>query len=111
LTPSRPTLAPGTPLYRVYDATWGYDEHNPGKGDTRFAPVDDPGTEKRLPNMYLGETPTAALLETVFHDVHDVGGKVIYQQYLREKQAELASQPPAEVIVLFGERYPVKRVV
>ena len=79
------TLTAGTALYRVYDGTWGYDEHNPGKGDTRFAPIDDPATGKRLPNMYLGETPTTVLLETVFHDVHTDGGKIIYERDLSRK--------------------------
>lgn len=72
-------------LYRVYDGTWGYDEFNPGlKGDTRFAPIDDPMTGQRLPNMYLGESPTTVLLETVFHDVHP-HGRIVYQQHLHEK--------------------------
>jgi hypothetical protein len=35
--------------------------------------------------MYLAATPTAALLETVFHDVHDAGGNVIYERDLRGK--------------------------
>lgn len=165
------TLARGTPLFRVYDGTYGYDQHNPGFGDTRFAPVDDPNTGTRLPNMYLGQTPTTVLLETIFHDVHDAGSNVVYEQHLVERllahivvpidatlgdlrhtalndlglqrtqvvsspaehypctrklaiaalgqphtpplqgliwhsrQAELASTPPQEVIVLFGERY------
>jgi hypothetical protein len=61
------TLEPDRFLYRVYDGTWGYDEFNPGlRGDSRFAPIDDPVTAKRLPSMYLGETPTTVLLETVF---------------------------------------------
>ena len=79
------TLAKGTALYRVYDGTWGYDEHNPGRGDTRFAPVDDPVTGRRLPSMYLGATPTTVLLETVFHDVHSEGSGVIYERQLTEK--------------------------
>jgi hypothetical protein len=79
------TLTAGTPLYRVYDGTWGYDEHNPGQGDTRFAPIDDPDTKKRLPNMYLGETPATVLLESVFHDVHEDGSNVIYEQHLSQK--------------------------
>jgi hypothetical protein len=76
------TLARGRTLYRVYSGTYGYDQHNPGFGDTRFAPIDDPTTGKRLPNMYLGETPTTVLLESVFHDVHDAGSKVIYDHQL-----------------------------
>ena len=55
------TLRAGSPLYRVYDATWGYDEHNPGCGDACFSPIDDPTTTNRLPSMYLASTPAAAL--------------------------------------------------
>lgn len=79
------TLRAGSPLYRVYDATWGYDEHNPGYGDARFSPVDDPTTADRLPSMYLAATPAAALLETVFHDVHQVSDRIIYERDLRGK--------------------------
>ena len=78
-------LRAGTELYRVYDATWGYDEHNPGYGDARFSPIDDPGSGVRLPCMYLAASPTAALLETVFHDVHTSGGRVVYERDLRGK--------------------------
>lgn len=79
------TLEKGRRLYRVYDGTWGYDEYNPGFGDGRFAPVDDPLTGERLPSMYLGETPTTVLLETVFHDVHEQGSMTVYENHLREK--------------------------
>ncbi len=165
------TLASGTPLFRVYDGIYGYDQHNPGLGDTRFSPIDDPNTGRRLPNMYLGETPTTVLLETIFHDVHHTGSNVVYEHHLVERllahilvpvdatlgdlrdsalddlglkrnqvvsspaehypctrrlaiaalaqprtpplqgliwhsrQAELASAPPQEVVVLFGWRY------
>lgn len=51
-------LDKGRMLYRVYDGKWGYDEFNAGWGDTRFAPIDDPITGKRLSNMHLGESPT-----------------------------------------------------
>jgi RES domain len=78
-------LREGTALYRVYDATWGYDEHNPGYGDARFSPVDDPISGDRLPSMYLAATPTAALLETVFHDVHHDSARTIYERDLRGK--------------------------
>lgn len=79
------TLRAGSALYRVYDATWGYDEHNPGYGDARFSPIDDPTTANRLPSMYLASTPAAALLETVFHDVHQVSNRIIYERDLRGK--------------------------
>jgi hypothetical protein len=168
-------LDTGRLLYRVYDGKWGYDEFNPGWGDTRFAPIDDPITGKRLTNMYLGESPTGVLLESVFHDVHQLGSMIAYDAHLHEKllahievpadatlgdlrdpeltrlnlkrsqvvsgpaenypctrrlaiaalaqkhdpplqgliwhsrQAELIKEPPEEVIILFGERYPSKR--
>jgi hypothetical protein len=71
--------------YRVYDATWEYDEHNPGHGDARFSPIDDPVDGTRLPSMYLAATPTAALLETVFHQVHHSSARIIYERHLRGK--------------------------
>jgi len=79
------TLARGRLLYRVYDGKWGYDEFNAGCGDTRFAPIDDPMTGKRLSNMYLGESPTGVLLESVFHDVHQLGSMIAYDAHLHEK--------------------------
>jgi hypothetical protein len=77
------SLRAGTAWYRVYNATWGYDEHNPGYGDARFSPIDDPAGGGRLPSMYLAATPAAALLETVFHDVHHDSGRIIYERNLR----------------------------
>ncbi|WP_102141930.1 RES domain-containing protein [Mycobacterium hubeiense] len=73
----------GTAWYRVYNATWGYDEHNPGYGDARFSPIDDPTDGNRLPSMYLAATPAAALLETVFHDVHHDSGRIVYERNMR----------------------------
>jgi RES domain len=77
------SLRAGTAWYRVYNATWGYDEHNPGYGDARFSPIDDPADGGRLPSMYFAATPAAALLETVFHDVHHDSGRIIYERNLR----------------------------
>lgn len=74
----------GTPLYRVHDGTWGFDEPNPGFGDARFSPFDalDHG-HQRVPTLYLAENPSAALLETVFHDVHQSADRLIYEDTLR----------------------------
>ncbi|ODQ99900.1 hypothetical protein BHQ21_24865 [Mycobacterium sherrisii] len=78
-------LDTGQLLYRVYDGKWGYDEFNAGWGDTRFAPIDDPITGKRLSHMYLGASPTGVLLESVFHDVHQLGSMIAYDAHLHEK--------------------------
>lgn len=78
-------FAPGTAAYRVYDGTWGYDEPNPGFGDARFSPFDAQGDGRRVPAMYLAETPVGALLETIFHDVHQLASRVIYEDDLRKQ--------------------------
>src|SRR4051795_2305618 len=92
------TLSAGTALYRIYDATWGYDEHNPGYGDGRFSPIDDPATADRLPSMYLAATPAAALLETVFHDVHQSSARIVYERDLRGKLLAHLRMPTAATL-------------
>jgi hypothetical protein len=83
LPPLPATVVPtGTPFFRCYDGTWGYDEPNPGYGDARFSPF-DAADSRRVPTLYLGETPEAALLETVFHDVHHDSARLVYESTLR----------------------------
>ena len=78
-------LSAGTLLYRVYDGTWGYDEHNPGYGggDARSTHY-DPAHGGGLPAC-IAATPTAALLETVFHDVHHDSARIVYERDLLGK--------------------------
>jgi hypothetical protein len=74
-------LPTGTTVYRGYDGARGYSADNPGYGDTRFQPFDaKDGT--RVPSMYFAETDTAALLETVFHEVHHLASRQIGQSTL-----------------------------
>jgi hypothetical protein len=49
---------------------------NPGKGDSRFAPLPD-GTGSFVPTLYGAMTRTTALLESVFHDVHTTGRRQV----------------------------------
>jgi hypothetical protein len=76
-------IAAGRPLFRCYDGTWGYDEPNPGYGDARFSPFDSP-SGNRVPTLYLGDTQLAALLETVFHDVHQSSTRLVFDTALRD---------------------------
>ena len=69
----------------MYDGKWGYDEHNPGFGDARFSPFDDATDGHRVPSMYLAANPTAALLETVFHEVHQSSSRIVDERDLRGK--------------------------
>jgi RES domain-containing protein len=75
-------LSSGRALFRVYDSRWGHDEHNPGFGDARFSPFDDPQTGVRVPTMYLADDPRSALLETVFHEVHHAASRTVYEAAL-----------------------------
>jgi len=88
-------MAPGTALYGVYDGTWGDDEHNPGFGDARFSPFDDLADGHRVPTMYVAATPVAALLETVFHEVHHSSSRIIYRRDLRGKLLAHLTLPTA----------------
>jgi hypothetical protein len=97
-------LAEGSTWYRVYDATWGYDEHNPGYGDARFSPIDDPVSGSRLPSMYLAATREAALLETVFHDVHQCSDRTIYERDLRGKLLAHVRVPAPAVLADLRDR-------
>jgi len=90
----------GVPLFRCYDGTYGYDETNPGYGDARFSPFDD-ATGARVPVLYAAQTPAAALLETVFHDVHHDAARVIYGACLVEQLlAHVALPAPLTVVDL-----------
>ncbi|MDN5793259.1 MAG: RES family NAD+ phosphorylase [Brevibacterium aurantiacum] len=55
--------------FRVFNTVDGYATPNPGKGNSRFSPFNEAGTQARVPSMYLADTLEAALLETSFHDV------------------------------------------
>jgi hypothetical protein len=68
-------FADDRPWYRAYDNRFGYDEYNPGLGDSRFSPIDDAGGA-RVPSLYLAADETAALLESVFHSVDASGASL-----------------------------------
>jgi hypothetical protein len=76
---------------RCYDSTWGFDEPNPGKGDTCFAPFRD-ASGAWVPTMYLADNDAGALLETVFHDVAP-GVGAVYEVTLRNYLLARVSPP------------------
>ena len=76
-------LSADAPFWRCYDGTWGYDEFNPGYGDTRFAPLAD-DTGPPLPTIHAAGTREAALLDVVFHDVHQDAERLVYESDLRK---------------------------
>lgn len=83
----------GAEWYRAYDSTWGYDEPNPGFGDTRFGPF-DANDGHRVPTMYLAQSPEAALLETVFHDFDDDNDQVYWRDVMHQMLVPVANPQP-----------------
>jgi len=77
-------LSAGKLQFRCYDVTRGYDEFNPGYGDSRFAPFDSLSAGSPVPALYLANNEIGALLETVFHEVHQQSDRHIYEKDLRQ---------------------------
>ncbi|MGI9017029.1 MAG: RES family NAD+ phosphorylase [Euzebya sp.] len=63
----------GTGWFQVHDQAYPPPAFNmSGHGDTRFAPLAGAG------HKYVARRQTVALLETVFHDVHEQADRIIY---------------------------------
>lgn len=76
-------LPAGTHLYRVHDARHPATGFNPGQGQpSRFAFFPDP-TGRPVPVLYAGQTPQAAVFESVFHDT--VPGQVVHPRQWRSR--------------------------
>ncbi len=75
-------LPAGTVVWRTYQLKFGYDEYNPGIGDTRFAPLIT--ATGPVPTLYCGNDAVVVLLEALFHDVHQaVGDRIVYEGVVR----------------------------
>lgn len=85
--------------FRVYDATDGYSQPNPGYGDTRFAPFDAIVDGTRVPTMYLAASLGAALLETSFHNVHEKQKRIVSEKSLLGKLHARVVPPQALQLV------------
>lgn len=73
------TAAAGLCVERVYATDHPPESFNAsGLGSTRFAPLFD-GAEQPIEHLYAASRRTVALLETVFHDVHDDAPRIIYE--------------------------------
>ena len=84
----------------MYDTTYGFDEFNPGSGDTRFAPVDT--SDGVVPHLYGGASEAVVLFETVFHDVHHaMADRTVWVRDLVERGiVELVAPRPLRLIDL-----------
>ncbi|MNF36187.1 RES domain protein [compost metagenome] len=71
------TLPAGTKMWRVYKSDYAEAGFNPGRGDSRFSPINNVDGQK-IPTLYAGESIDAALMESVFHDVPHSGDLKTY---------------------------------
>ncbi len=63
-------------FYSAYRAQCWPAVFNPGHGDTRFAPL-HAADGSAVPTLFGGAMKTVALLESIFHEVHATGARVI----------------------------------
>jgi hypothetical protein len=95
-------LEAGTTFFTAYRTAHPDLFNASGHGSTRFAPVTD-ATGSNVPTIYGSASQTAALLETVFHDVHaSVRPRLITSMALRERGLLRLTLPHR--IVLFDLR-------
>ena len=95
-------LDAGEPFFTAFSARrWPALFNSSGKGRSRFAPlVNSAGAV--VPTLYGARTRTAALLETVFHNVHEKSSRDI--TFLDLHQRGLAGLNVAERLVLVDLR-------
>lgn len=88
------TLDPGTLLYRVGSTERPIASFNPGEGGpTRFAFFGEPP----IPVLYAAGTETAALAETLLHDIPVSGGNLLWDDYSRAVMGRLRIARPLRV--------------
>ena len=72
-------LNEGATLHTAYARSHWPDLFNAsGRGNSRFSPIANEGTH--VPTMYAARAQTVALLETAFHDLHQLGVRLISER-------------------------------
>lgn len=94
-------LVVGARLYRVATTSRPATAFNPGYGTrTRFAFFGTPP----VPVLYAAESPTAALAESLLHDVPPSGGFLTADVYSRAVMVRLEVTAPLRLAKLRGDR-------
>jgi hypothetical protein len=100
--PELETLDAGTRLYRVHSNRFGPTRFNPGLGaPTRFAFFEDP-TGVTVPVLYAAAAQSAAVAETLLHDVPLSGGYLDYDTYAPKVMSRVTTNRPLRLAVLHG---------
>lgn len=69
-----------------------------GRGDARFSPL--VGQGRVVPTMYAAVSQTVALLETSFHDLHQLGSRIISEQIDLAARGLVTLSVPARLTVV-----------
>ena len=90
------------PFFHVHEHKFGYDDFNPGRGESRFAPIAEPGS---IPTLYAGADETVTLIESVFHDLAaQADERTVVESALRRRG--LAHMVAPRALVLLDLRDP-----
>lgn len=90
------TMGQSWMFHTCYSHSFGVGFNSSGKGDTRFAPLSDKSRSVVVPTMYGASSQTAALLETIFHDIHSKSSRTIYAASLLQRGL-IAMTAPADL--------------
>ena len=94
-------LAAGTDFFTSFRSPGGPSFNASGKGEARFSPIRDQSGAV-VPTLYGAKSRTVALLETVFHDVHESSPRLITRKSLADRG--LARLVTPERYILFDLR-------
>ena len=84
----------------MHEHRFGYDDFNPGRGESRFAPIADPSP---IPTLYAGANEAVTLIESVFHNVGAESiERTVVESALRRRG--LAHMVPGRPLVLLDLR-------
>jgi len=85
-----------TILHAAYrTATWPAFFNAGGRGDARFSPLRV--GESTIPTMYAASSQTVALLESAFHEVHELGSRIVSERLRLAPRGLVAITVPASL--------------
>lgn len=88
------------PFFHVYEHRFGFADFNPGRGESRFAPIADPVA---VPTLYAGADEAVTLVESVFHDLAaEADERTVVESVLRRRG--LAHMAPTRALLLLDLR-------
>jgi RES domain len=91
-------LAAGSEFFASFRSSYGPSFNASGEGDARFSPFRDT-SGGIVPTLYGGKSRTVALLETVFHDIHESYPRLVTRKSLVDRGLARLVTPERYVLV------------